>query len=359
MTTEHNINTAEHPIILTHNIGESIDEFINVKNYSSIYILMDENILNHCWPIINMHSQEIHKAQLLVIDAGEDQKDIEIVSQLWSSLSENQADRSTLLINFGGGVISDLGGFLASTYKRGIHFINVPTSLLAMVDASSGGKTAINLQHYKNQIGLFSNPQAVFIDPIFLNTLDKRNLLNAYAEMLKHGLIADKSHWKDLISIKETTVQNISPFIKKSIQIKNNIVKLDPLEKSTRKSLNFGHSIGHLIESWSLKHDKNPLLHGEAIAAGMLIESYLSYKHLNLPLNSFEEIKKQIILHFPKVDINTSFLQHFEEILFQDKKKNGEKLNLTFVPEIGSFKIDQNCSIEDIRESLIYYKENC
>ena len=359
MTTEYNIKATEHPIIITNTIGKSIDEFILAKEYSSIYVLMDENIMNYCWPVLNMQSKEIHKAELLVIDPGENQKDIEIATQLWSRLSENQADRSTLFINFGGGMITDLGGFVASTFKRGISFINIPTSLLAMVDASLGGKTAINLHHHKNQIGLFSNAQAVFLDFVFLDTLDKRNLLNAYAEMIKHGIIASTSHWNDLINIKEITAQNLSPFIEKSIQIKSDIVKQDPLEKSLRKSLNFGHSIGHLLESWSLKNDKNPLLHGEAIAAGMLIEAYLSYQQVGLSKKSFEEIKKQITHHFPKVDITTSFLQNFKEILFQDKKKKGKKLNLTFVPEIGSYKIDQNCSVEDIRESLIYYKENC
>lgn len=353
------LKTKDYPIILTDDAGEKLDDFLNQRTYSSIYVLMDENIMENCWPILSRSSAQAKNAEILVIDSGEAQKDIEIVFQLWQTLTEYQADRSSLLINFGGGVISDLGGFVASTYKRGIDFVNIPTSLLSMVDASVGGKTGVNLLHYKNQIGVFNQPQAIFVQANFLETLDDRQIMNGFAEMLKHGLIADSQHWKSLIKLVEITAETIAPFIARSIEIKKEIVEQDPLEKNIRKSLNFGHTIGHLMESWSLENDKNPLLHGEAIAIGMLIESYLSVKKGILNALEFEEIKSIIGSFYVKYSISEGFMQTFEKILQQDKKKSGNQLNFTFVPAIGTFKINQNCTVEEIRESFIYYKENC
>ena len=358
-TKERIIQTKNYPIIINDNIGTEIDQFLSNRDYSSLFILMDENIMDKCWPKLYKESELLREAEILLIEAGEQQKNIEIVVQLWQALSEYEADRSSLLINFGGGVISDMGGFIASTYKRGIDFINIPTSLLSMVDASVGGKTGINLDYAKNQIGVFNQPQALFMQFDFLETLDERQIKNGFAEMLKHGLIASTPHWKSLSNLVEINQASLSPFIEDSIRIKNEMVELDPLEKGIRKSLNFGHTIGHLLETWSLQNDENPLLHGEAIAIGLLIEAYLSFKTLGLSDLEFQEIKDFITKTYKKYPIPDSLINEFETIINQDKKKKGKKLNFTFVPRIGSFKIDQDCSMEEIKESLIYYKENC
>ena len=353
------IQTSDYPIIISDDISTHIDAFISESNYSSIYILMDENIMEHCWPKISQLTETLKNAEILLIEAGESQKDIEIVIQLWQALSEYQADRSSLIINFGGGVISDLGGFIASTFKRGIDFINIPTSLLAMVDAGVGGKTGINLEQYKNQIGLFSHPQAIFIQYDFLKTLDDKHLKNGYAEMLKHGIIADEQLWNSLKEITKITTENIVPYINKSIQIKVNIVEQDPLEKGLRKALNFGHTIGHLIETFSLKNDKIPILHGEAVAIGMIVESYLSMTKSTLEKNQFNAIKKYLTSLYDKYNIPDIFWLEYERIINQDKKKDGKKLNFTFVNRIGTADINQDCSLEEIKEAIIYYKENC
>ena len=353
------IKTSKYPIIISNNISTHIDAFILESNYSSIFILMDENIMEHCWPIISKNSETIRKVEILLIEAGESQKNIEIATQLWQVLSEYEADRSSLIINFGGGVISDIGGFIASTFKRGVDFINIPTSLLAMVDASVGGKTGINLLQYKNQIGLFSHPQALFIQYDFLETLDHRHLKNGYAEMLKHGIIADEELWNSLKGLDEISTENIIPFIKKCIQLKVDIVEQDPQEKGIRKVLNFGHSIGHLLETFSLQNDKEPLLHGEAIAIGMIVETYLSMMKSSLPPNSFKEVETYISSIYNKYEIPKSFWSKYEKIINQDKKKEGKKLNFTFVNKIGTSDINQDCSFEEIKEAIIYYKENC
>lgn len=353
------IKTLDYNIILSENIGLHIDGFIKKKNYSSLYIIMDENIMKHCWPILSKESEELRNAEILILEPGEDSKNIELAIQFWQILSEYEADRSSLIINFGGGMVSDFGGFIASTFKRGLDFINIPTSLLAMVDASIGGKTGINLMHYKNQIGVISQANSVFIYPDFLETLDPRHIKNGFAEMLKHGIINDPNHWEDLLNIKNIIPEEIIPYLETSIEIKNRIVEQDPKEKGIRKSLNFGHTIGHLIETWSLQNDEQPIFHGEAIAIGMIIESYLSTKKANLPWQDFEKIKEFISNNYSKYPINDSFVNDFKNIVNQDKKKDGKKLNFTFATKIGSVVINQDCSIEEIRESIIYYKENC
>jgi len=351
------IQTKSYPIIIHSNAGEQLDLFLKDKDYSSVFVLMDENIMEYCWPELSKNSQQLRNAELIIIDAGEEQKDIEVAIQIWKMLTDNNADKSSLFINIGGGVVSDLGGFIASTYKRGIDFIQIPTSLLAMVDASVGGKTGINLQSYKNQIGVFNNPQAIFIQTSLLNTLSKRHLTNGYAEMLKHGIINNIQHWEELSKLTKISAKSVQTYIQKSIHIKNDIVAQDPLETGIRKSLNFGHTMGHIIESWSMNHDKKPLLHGEAIAIGIILESFLSQK-IGLSSDSFHAIANHIHHHFGIYYISSEFVNNFENYLNQDKKKRGKKYNFTFVPEIGIFLINQDCTLEEIRESLIYYKEN-
>ncbi|NPD44422.1 MULTISPECIES: 3-dehydroquinate synthase [unclassified Lentimicrobium] len=355
---ETKIVTQNYPIYICESAGEQLDSYISKNEYCKIFILMDENIMDHCWPILQHESEEIKKAEVLVIEAGESSKDIEIAAQLWHALGEYEADRSSLLVNFGGGMISDLGGFIASTFKRGMDFVNIPTSLLSMVDASIGGKTAVNLGHFKNQVGLFSEPKSLFIQYSFLNTLDDRQILSGWAEMLKHGLITDKKHWEALTQVKDLKVDTILGFIENSIQIKKEVVEQDFTEKNIRKTLNFGHTLGHALESYSMKNDKIPLLHGEAVAIGMILESYLSVKKGLLSQDEFSIIRNEISSYYNPYEITEDFIEQVETLLWQDKKKSGNELNLTFVSSIGESIINQNSSLEDIKESIKFYKAN-
>jgi len=352
------LNINNYQIHLVESAGQAFDEWIKDKEYSSIFVFTDENVLEHCWPKLQNDSDILKEAELIVIPPGESQKDLEMTHQLWQMMIEYGADRKSLWVNFGGGMISDLGGFVASTYKRGIDFVNIPTTLLAMIDASVGGKTGINLRHYKNQIGVFNNPKSLWLQADFLDSLDERQIKNGWAEMLKHALIADKQQWDKLSETKELNSQIISNYLLESIKVKKKIVEEDPLEKNVRKKLNFGHTIGHAIESWSLEQDESPLLHGEAVAIGIISESYLSVKNKVLPKSEFSEILQVFQRFFTKYQLDMDFINHIENLINQDKKKEGNKLNFTFVNQIGQSIINQDGSIEDIKESIIFYKEN-
>lgn len=356
--TEKTLKTIDYSIHLVESAGHAFDKWISGKEYSSIFVFTDENVLEHCWPKLQNDSDVLKKAELIVIPPGENQKDLEMAHQLWQMMIEYNADRKSLWVNFGGGMVSDLGGFVASTFKRGIDFVNIPTTLLSMIDASVGGKTGINLGHFKNQIGVFSNPKALWLQTDFLDSLDKRQIRNGWAEMLKHALIFDKKQWKQLRQISELNSQVISNYLLDSIEVKKRIIEDDPLEKDVRKKLNFGHTIGHAIESWSLEHDEKPLLHGEAVAIGIITESYLSVKNKHLIQKEFEEIFQAFQGLFPKYQLDIRLLDHLENLINQDKKKEGKKLNFTFVDQIGQSIINQDGSLEDIKESIVFYKEN-
>jgi 3-dehydroquinate synthase len=347
------IKNKEYPILLHVNAAAVLDAFIEKKAYSKFFVLMDENTYSHCFPLLADESRYANKAELLIIEAGEENKTIDIAKQLWQSLTEGEADRHSLLINLGGGLISDLGGFVAATFKRGMDFVNIPTSLLAMVDASIGGKTGVNLDKYKNQIGLFSTPKLIAIDFRFLDTLPQRELVSAYAEMVKHGLIADKAYWKALCSIEKLNSESLKIYIETSIRIKKAIVDQDPTEKGVRKILNFGHTIGHAIETFFMD-TQNPVLHGEAVAFGMLAEAYLSAEILNLPQAELKEIESHIQTHFAKLNIAQNQLKAIAALVNQDKKKNGNELNFSLLENIEKCAIDVNVNTEQIVKSLSY-----
>lgn len=356
--TQSTLNINDYQIHLVESAGQAFDGWVSDQGYSSIFVFTDENVLKHCWPKLQNDSDVLKEAELIVIPPGESQKDLEMTHQLWQMMIEYEADRKSLWVNFGGGMISDLGGFVASTYKRGIDFVNIPTTLLSMIDASVGGKTGINLGHFKNQIGVFNNPKSLWLQADFLDSLDERQLKNGWAEMLKHALIADKEQWKKLSQTTDLNSPIISKYLLDSIKVKKNIVEEDPLEKNVRKKLNFGHTIGHAIESWSLEKDEYPLLHGESVAIGMIAESYLSVKNKQLPKAEFNEILQVFQRFFTKYQLDINFINHIENLINQDKKKEGNKLNFTFVNQIGQSIINQDGSLKEIKESIIFYKEN-
>ncbi|HEY8400693.1 MAG TPA: 3-dehydroquinate synthase family protein, partial [Cytophagaceae bacterium] len=261
-------------IFLTRDISGKLKEFLQGKQYSSVCVIADENTEKHCFPLLLPALQKYH---LITIPSGEENKTLSTCERIWKGMTDQQLDRKAVVINLGGGVIGDMGGFCASTYKRGIDFIQIPTTLLSQVDASVGGKLGVDFFSYKNHIGVFKEPAAVFINADFLKTLDPAELRSGFAEIIKHCLIADKTKWEE-ISRKSLAEQNWEDLIAHSVEIKSKVTTADPTEQGLRKILNFGHTIGHAIESYYLTIKDKKLLHGEAIAIGMVAESYIAEK---------------------------------------------------------------------------------
>jgi 3-dehydroquinate synthase len=338
-------------------IYNELNAHIKTTNPSSIFILVDTNTHDLCLPnfLAQLESGDII-IEVMEMPEGEDHKTIDICTGVWEALSEYNADRKSLLINLGGGVVTDLGGFVASTYMRGIDYINVPTSLLAMVDASVGGKTGVDLGNLKNQIGVVSEASMVLVDTSFLETLPPNQMVSGYAEMLKHGLIYDKNYWKTLVSFENMDLSELDGLIYDSVVIKNKVVTEDPKEQGLRKILNFGHTLGHAIESYFLGNaDKTPLLHGEAIAIGMILEAYISNKTIGLSDNELKSITDSIIKTFAKVDITLDDQEIIFKLLKHDKKNSHGIVKYVLLEAIGKPKID--CEVDNaiIIEAFKYY----
>ncbi len=299
----------------------TLSQLINDKKYSKIVLLVDENTAKHCLNYVLQWLAVEVTFEIIEIEQGEENKTIETCTAVWESLVELNIDRKALLINVGGGMVCDLGGFVAATYKRGIDFVNIPTSLLAMVDASVGTKTGVNLGGLKNMVGSFSQPQMVLIDTAFLETLPGNQMRSGLAEMFKHGLIADASYWNQLKNLGELTTEDLLLLIYHSVSIKNEIVLQDPLEKNVRKLLNFGHTLGHVLETYSHSGKGiQPLLHGEAIAIGMILEAFISYKKNLLTKKSYLEIKETLNLMFESIVFTENDIEICTHLLIHDKK---------------------------------------
>ena len=325
------------------------------KAYSIVFILVDENTHELCLPQFMAEINGDYQFEIIEIESGEVNKNIETCVGVWEALSEIGADRKSILINLGGGVLTDLGGFVASTFKRGIDFINVPTTLLSMVDASVGGKTGIDLGSLKNQIGVINQPVMVLVVPDFLNTLDNRQIKSGFSEMLKHGLIQDRLYWETLKQAE--SLEDMKKHILTSIQIKNKVVLQDPTERNIRKILNFGHTLGHAIESYFLENDsKETLLHGEAIAIGMILEGYLSNKLTNLPLADLEDIKTTFLSRYEKIEFLEEDFDNILKLMKYDKKNSHGKVNFVLLKEVGNPIFDIEIPIELFTEAFAYYK---
>ena len=325
------------------------------KKYSRVFILVDKNTNKYCLnDFISMTG--FNKAEILIMDAGEENKHLQTCENLWKDLSNKGADRNSALINLGGGVVTDLGGFVASTFKRGIDFYNIPTTLLAMVDASVGGKTGINLGSLKNQIGVIGEPIQVIIDPTWLKTLPKNEIRSGFAEMLKHGIISSKKYWQTLRELSDLRISTLKKFIKPSVIIKKGVILKDPREKNLRKILNFGHTLGHAIESYFLINpDKNKLLHGEAIAIGMILESYLSIHCSGLNIEIATDIKSTFFKNFKKIELSTYDMKEIVNLLKHDKKNIGDKINFVLISSIGKPKIDVQVPEDLFEDAFNFY----
>jgi 3-dehydroquinate synthase len=319
-----------------------LENLLQPDVYSKIFVLVDENTNEQCLPYFLSNLPTEIEIEIIEIEAGEENKNMYTCIDLWHTLIDLEADRKSILLNLGGGVITDIGGFVASTFKRGIDFINIPTTLLAMVDASVGGKTGVDLGNLKNQIGVINEPKSVVILTKFLETLPSNQMRSGLAEMLKHGLIYDKLYWDKLKNLNNLNTDDLDVLIKQSIEIKNKIVSQDLKENGIRKALNFGHTLGHAIESYFLEsEDKKQLLHGEAIAVGMILESHISYQSNLISKDDFSEIKYIITDIFEKIIFNESDIQNIMNLLIFDKKNEFGNVQFTLLNKIGESKINQ------------------
>lgn len=352
-----NIQAQSYSIFFNDESYTFLNEIILEKKYSKIFILVDENTNTHCLPtFISQIATEI-TIEIIEIEVGEANKNIETTLQLWESLTELGGDRKSVLLNLGGGVITDLGGFVAATFKRGIDCIHVPTTLLAMVDASIGGKNGIDLGNLKNQIGVIVPPKAVLIDTSFLETLPQNELRSGLAEMIKHGLINNKKYWDKFKNLSELKTDDLQDLIHESIIIKNTIVSEDPNENGIRKALNFGHTLGHAIESYFLENpNKKNLLHGEAIAIGMILESFISKEKNLISNDEFHEIKTTILSIFEKINFEEKDLNPILELLIHDKKNEYGTIQFALLDGIGNIKINQTAENDLILSAFEDYK---
>ncbi len=342
---------AQYPIYIGDQHLEELNGILeaHADKYSNIFIVVDENTKVHCLPLLLHSVPYLDGYDVIEIPSGEENKTIEICQGIWATLTEANADRQALMINLGGGVLCDMAGFAAATYKRGIRFIHIPTTLLSQVDASVGSKVAVDFEGFKNQIGLFADPMLVIVEPQFLASLDQRQWLSGFAEIIKHALIADANYWDLIKQGFEPSLLN--DYISQSILIKKEVVMADREESGRRKILNFGHSIGHAIESHFLQTDTF-LLHGEAVAVGMVFEAYLSMEFAGLSKEEFEGIVTFILANYKMPVLTDS--DHIEIIkwLGQDKKNDKDNLRFVLLEKIGHAIYDVIISDEKIVEAL-------
>lgn len=339
-------------ILFGNNLEGNLNQVLETDYSSSKKIIItDENVFDIWVENLITGVAALNGAEIIQLPAGEENKTIEMSYQVWETLTDYKIGRGDVIINFGGGVITDMGGFIASTYKRGIDFINIPTTLLSQVDASVGGKTGVDLGGFKNQIGVFALPTNVLVDYKYLNTLPQEQLTSGYAEMLKHGLIDDVKHWKNLMDLKVLTVDNLSEYIYDSVNIKHQIVVSDPTEKGKRKALNFGHTVGHAIEGFLLTNDET-VPHGYAVGWGMLVEANIALKLNLLNLEDYKSIESVITTVYPKCPVNSDEVDSLLELMWNDKKNSGSYINFTLLNSLGSCVINQEVSEDYITNCL-------
>lgn len=344
-------------IIFSTELESALSQAVSSCHYDLLFILTDETTHRLCLPLLASCSC-IKDYHLITIGATDTYKNIESLMHVWQELQAGGATRHSLLINLGGGMVTDLGGFAASTYKRGIQYINIPTTLLSMVDASVGGKTGINFNGLKNEIGVFNNARFVIIDTRFLKTMDQENILSGYAEMLKHGLISNERTWAKLLNfdIVHPNLQELSRMVAESVQVKEAVVEEDPTEKGIRKALNLGHTIGHAFESFALQH--TPILHGYAVAYGLVCELYLSSIKVGFPTDKMRLTVRFIHEHYGTFPFTCNDYPQLLELMTHDKKNMGDAINFTLLDKIGGIQINQIATREEICEALDFYREN-
>ena len=347
----------EQKVIITNNATEELENIISESKNDKFFILTDSNTNKNCLNMLHC-SEPIANAHIITIKADDTNKNIESTAHVWKELSDNGCTRHSCLINIGGGMVTDLGGFAASTFKRGSDFINIPTTLLSMVDASVGGKTGINFNGLKNEIGVFNDAKAVIIDTAFLKTLDQHNICSGYAEMLKHSLLKDYKMWVQHINFNlySPDFDPLLNMIKESVEVKERIVSEDPHESGIRKALNLGHTAGHAFESYAM-HTNRPILHGDAVAYGIICELYLSHALQGFPLDKMRQTVNFIKENYGRMNITCDDYESLYSLMKHDKKNTGNEINFTLLKDVGDIKINQTVSKELILESLDFYRE--
>lgn len=343
-------------VVISGNLTQTLTTAVAESEHDRTFILVDETTERCCLPLVS-GMDCVEGAQTIVIGATDTHKTLDSLAHVWEELGKGGGTRHSLLINIGGGMVTDLGGFAASTFKRGINYINIPTTLLAMVDASVGGKTGINFRGLKNEIGVFSNASTVILDTAFLKTLDTENIFSGYAEMLKHGLINDEKMWAELIN-EELSVSHSSfkKMLAESVAVKQRIVTEDPTEQGIRKALNLGHTAGHAFESFALSNNA-PILHGYAVAYGLICELYLSTIKTGFPSEKMHQTVRFIKEHYGKMSITCDDYPTLLELMTHDKKNVAGTINFTLLGGIGDIRINQTATKEDIYEALDFYRE--
>lgn len=345
-------------IIIADSLENDIAEAIGKVAHDKLFVLTDTTTQELCWPVVRNFAV-MQQAQTITIQSTDEAKTLETLAYVWSALQKGGATRHSLLVNLGGGMVTDLGGFAASTFKRGMAYINVPTTLLSQVDASVGGKTGINFGGLKNEIGVFNCAQSVILSSMFLRTLDRENLLSGYAEMLKHGLLSTTENWAELLNfdITEPDYDILLGLVAKSVSIKEGIVTEDPTEKGIRKALNLGHTAGHAIESLALQEGRT-VLHGYAVAWGLLMELYLSARKCGFPAKELHQMEAYIKEHYGKFHYECRHYETLCDFMSHDKKNQGGNINFTLLGGIGDIRINQTATKDDIEEMLDYYRES-
>ena len=344
-------------IIISKDLCQSLTQAIDEVKHDLLFVLCDETTERLCLPVIS-NFECMKDAHRITIPATDSHKNLESLSHVWSELQRMGATRHSLMVNLGGGMVTDLGGFAASTFKRGIPYINIPTTLLSMVDASVGGKTGINFGGLKNEIGVFNNARSVILDTTFLRTMDHENICSGYAEMLKHGLINNEEMWAELLNFNLESLEKLEilgRMVAESVAVKQRIVTEDPTEQGIRKALNLGHTAGHAFESLAL--ERKPVLHGYAVAWGMIVELYLCCVKTNFPQNQMRQTVAFIKENYGRMEITCDDYPHLIELMHHDKKNQGNSINFTLLGGIGDIRINQTATEEEIKDALDFYRE--
>lgn len=344
-------------VIVSGNLERDLVNAIAECEHDKIFILTDQTTHDMCLPKLQ-NFLCLKGAQSIVIKAGDTNKTLDSLAEVWTALSQGGATRHSLMINLGGGMVTDLGGFAASTFKRGIDFINIPTTLLAMVDASVGGKTGINFGGLKNEIGVFSDSKFVIINTQFLDTLDHDNICSGYAEMLKHGLISDERTWAELVTFNLDTpdLSQLQRMVAESIKVKERIVEADPHEHGIRKALNLGHTMGHAFESFAMRRG-TPILHGYAVAYGLISELYMSARKTAFPTDRMHQTVQFIRENYGTFNITCDNYPTLIELMHHDKKNTSGIINFTLLGNVGDIRINQTANEEEIKEALDFFRE--
>ena len=344
-------------VVISGNLERDLVNAISECEHDRIFVLTDETTPHLCWPKIK-NFKALKDCTPIIIKATDTHKNLDTLSQVWQALSNGGATRHSLMINLGGGMVTDLGGFAASTFKRGIDFINIPTTLLAMVDASVGGKTGINFGGLKNEIGVFSDSRFVIINTQFLDTLDHDNICSGYAEMLKHGLISDERTWAELVTfdLENPDLSKLQRMVAESIKVKERIVEADPHEHGIRKALNLGHTMGHAFESFAMRRG-TPILHGYAVAYGLISELYMSARKTAFPTDRMHQTVRFIRENYGTLNITCDDYPTLIELMRHDKKNTSGIINFTLLGNVGDIRINQTANEEEIKEALDFFRE--